>query len=220
MHLFLTHYHLDHIQGLGLFPPLQSPQTTLHIYGPNDPEKNLPEVLDSIFQSVLSPMASLPKARIQTHELAEGKQTLLSDLSFSSIYTLHPGTTLGFSLEAGGKKIVYCPDSEITGEEATAFQDYDEKLLKLCEGADLLIHDSQFNDEDYEKNARQGHSCVSRTLELALRANVKRLLLFHFHPEYNDEKISAMENQCKQTIEARKSSLQCVAAVEGAKIFI
>ena len=220
LHLILTHLHMDHIQGLGLFKALQSEQTTIHIYGPNDPGKKLTEMLDSIFQSILSPMASLPKAKIHIHELIEGNLTILPGLELVCIYTLHPGTTLGISLEMEGKKIVYCPDSEIVGEDATAFQDYDEKLVQHCKNADLLIHDAQFNDEDYEKNRMQGHSSATHALELALKAGAKQLVLFHLHPDYMDEKIRAMEDHCKQILESKKSSLRCAAAVEGMKIAI
>lgn len=211
--IFLSHYHLNHIQGLGLFPCAQDPQFSLHLAGANDLDQSLQQFAQNVFYNPATRQSSPPKARLDLYELLEGNFQLVPEIKFSAFYANHPTTTLGFRFENGGKKIVFCPDSEIYGDP-TALQDYNEKLIRFCQNADLLIHDSRFTDEDYESHKNEGHSAVSNAVEIALQSGVKQLVLFHDSP-YPDEKLDEMLDHAKKTIRERNSPMDCLLASEG-----
>ncbi|MBI4051760.1 MAG: response regulator [Elusimicrobia bacterium] len=217
--ILMTHFHLDHVLGLGVFPCAQRAGYKIHIGGANDPEKNLQGLIQEVFYGSFSSFSQPPKAEIDLYELQEDFYDLIPNVKLSTLYSNHPTTTLCFKLEMKGKKIVYCPDSEIYGEEATALQDYDEKLANFCEGADILIHNAQFTEEDYEKHKKEGHSCPTNVLELAAeRAQVKEVVLFHHDASYSDEALDWILANSQKLINQKKWKIQCQMAKEGLAI--
>ena len=79
-------------------------------------------------------------------------------------------------------------------------QDLDDRIVQLAKGADLLIHDAQYTEEEYKSHIGWGHSSVDDTVEIALKAKVKRLLLFHHDPTHSDEMIASMEDHAKELV--------------------
>ncbi len=215
--LFLTHFHPNHVEGLVSFSSTQSQDTLLHIAAAPEPEKNLPTLLQEVLKV---PGKPLPKVHFELHELRERSYRILPGLIVRAFHANHPGTSLGFSIEADGRKIVYSPDAEIYGPEVTAFQDYDEKFSGICRGADLLIHDAHFTQEDYEKNKTLGHSGCLNVVDMAIKAEVKRLVLFHQNSLYADSIIDGMAEKANQLISQKSSSLICEAAKEGMEISV
>ncbi len=205
----LTHYHLDHIIGLGSFMPIYDSNFAIHLVGANDPEKSLKEVAQATFYSSYSMAKTPPKAKIDVYEILEDNYELLPGVKLSSMYANHPTSTMVYLLETLGKKIAYAPDSEIWGD-ATAFQDYDEKLGGFVRGADILIHDAAYSDKDYETHKLRGHSCLSVTVDFAAeKAQARDLLLFHAQPEYSDEQLDAMLADARARVQAKGFSLNC-----------
>ena len=98
--------------------------------------------------------------------------------------TLEPETVLGKSRP--GRKIVYTGD---TGPS--------EYIVILAEDADLLIHESTFNDELRERAIEDGHSTPSMAAETAKKARVKRLVLTHISARYKDANL--LLQQAKKT---------------------
>ncbi|MBI3565101.1 MAG: response regulator, partial [Elusimicrobia bacterium] len=154
--LFLSHFHKDHVEGLPGFPCARDPGYLLNIAGAREPDKELETLLAEAFEPGFGDQA--PPCRIELYELIEQTYEIMPGVRLTAFFANHPGTTLGFVLNAEEKKVVYCPDSEVYGEAATALQDYDEKLGGLIRDADLLIHDGRYTDEDYKGNRNNGHS--------------------------------------------------------------
>jgi ribonuclease BN (tRNA processing enzyme) len=108
-----------------------------------------------------------------------------------------------------GKRITYAPDSEIWGD-ATAFQDYDEKLGGFVKGSDLLIHDAAHTDKDYETRKHEGHSGLSIVVDFAAeKAEAKALVLFHAHADYTDEDLDRMQADARNRAQAKGFALEC-----------
>ncbi|MBI4056130.1 MAG: response regulator [Elusimicrobia bacterium] len=215
MWILLTHFHMDHILGLGAFPCAQQQGYKIHVGGANDPEKNLQTLIQDVFYGSFSSIPHPPKSQIDIYELLEDSYELVPQVKLHTLYSNHPSTTLGFKFEIGGKKIIYCPDSEVYGEDVTALQDYDEKLSDFCQGADLLIHDAQYTEEDYLKHKNEGHSSAFNVLELADNAKIKKLIFFHHNPSYSDEVLDKILAKAQNIIRDRKGPLQCDMAREG-----
>jgi len=205
----LTHFHLDHILGLGRFAPLYDSNFSIHLIGANDPEKSLKEVAQATFYSSFSLTKQPPKAKIDIYEILEDNYELFPGVKLSSMYANHPTSTMIYVLDMLGKRITYSPDSEIWGD-ATAFQDYDEKLGGFVKGSDLFIHDAVYTDKDYETRKHEGHSGLSIVVDFAAeKAEAKDLVLFHAHPDYSDEELDRMLADAKARAAAKGFTVQC-----------
>ena len=90
-----------------------------------------------------------------------------------------------------------------------------ERLLDFIQGADILIHDSMYTDEEYPSRVGWGHSTFSQSLRLAEEAGVKKLLFFHHDPERSDEEIDRIVDRIRDDAAARGCSVVMEAAAEG-----
>lgn len=213
--IFLTHFHLGNIIGLGNFQPIYDPAFSIHLIGANDPEKSLKEVAQAAFYSSFAMTRRPPKAKIDIYEVLEDNYELMPGVKLSSMYANHATSTMAYSLEHLGKKIVYAPDSEIWGD-ATAFQDYDEKLAIFAKDTDLFIHDCMFSDADYEARKHEGHSGLSIVIDFAAeKASVRDLVLTHLNPDYNDEELDRMLQDAQTRIQTKGFALNCHLATES-----
>jgi len=211
--LFLTHFHLDNIIGLPHFEPIHDSKFTINIVGPNDPEKSLKEIIRSNFYSSFSPIKSAPKAKINLYEILEDNYELMEGLKLSTMYSNHPTTTMLYFMDFKGFKLAYASDSEIWGD-ATALQDYDERLGKFTNGFHFFIHDSYYDDKDYEKLAKRGHSNPIIVTEFAIKNGIQNYIMFNLNPEYSDERIEQMYNSAKSIVEKENSSLKIILPLE------
>jgi len=213
--IFLTHFHMGNILGLGGFKPLFDPNFSVHIIGANDPEKSLKEVTQSALYSSFAMAKQPPKAKIDIYEILEDNYELMPGVKLSAMYSNHPTSTMVYALEILGKKIVYSPDSEIWGD-ATAFQDYDEKLAVFSKSADIFFHDCGFSDKDYETCKHQGHSGLTVVIDFAAeRGLVRDLVLTHLNPNYTDEELDKMLLDAQARIQAKGYPINCHLASEG-----
>ncbi|MFH1723249.1 MAG: response regulator [Elusimicrobiota bacterium] len=213
--LMLSHFHPDHVSGLGLFPCLRSDGFQLRVAGPREPDKGLADLLREAIQRSFAADPTPVTARIQLHELREDTYELLPGLRVSAYYANHPGTTLGFLFELAGRRIAYFPASEIYGDSATALQDYDEKIGRVCRGVDLFIHDARYREEDYATHKNEGHSSFSNTVEFAAENDVGRLILFHPDPSYSDADLDEIEAQSVKLLDEKGSPIPCKVARDG-----
>jgi ribonuclease Z len=69
--------------------------------------------------------------------------------------------------------VVYCTDTVFC-----------ENSIELARDADLLIHESTFAHEDAEMAFDRLHSTCTMAAQVALNAQVRRLILTHFSPRY------------------------------------
>ncbi len=217
--LLLTHFHPAHVEGLGLFACTRRAGYQLHIGGAGEPDKPLSEFVRGAFERSFERLADPVAAKIKLYEFQEGDYDLLSDLKLSVFYANHPGLTLGFSLQTLGRRIVYCPDSELYGEDALSTQDYDEKLGGLCRGADLLIHDARWRDAEYAVHRNEGHSSARNAAAFAARNEIGSLILFHQDASYSPADLEAMGKEAEAAAGA-DGRLSCVMAAEGLSLTI
>ena len=217
--LFLSHFHQDHYEGLSLFAPAYAEGYKLNISGANDPDLSLQSRIQRVFENAPPELGALA-AELQIFEMIEETYDVLPGVQVSPFFSNHPGTTLGFVLETERRKIVYCPDSEIYGEQGTALQDYDERLAVIVGGADLLIHDGRYLDSDYQTRRDNGHSSWVSAVELAARSGVKRLVLFHHDDAYSDKTLDSIGAEAQKHIMQRGYALECVMAREALKIAV
>jgi ribonuclease BN (tRNA processing enzyme) len=232
--VFITHTHWDHIMGFPMFTPLFIPSTKLRIRGPVSYED---ETLESIMGAQMNyrywPVRlSELSARISYAQIKETSLDLGDGLWVTTKYLNHPILCLGYRFEYRGKSIVTAYDTEpfrnvfptdpedpsydedAAREGEAAAREENEKLLIFFQGADILIHDAQYTQKEYEGKTGWGHSSCEYAVNTAHKAGVKKLILHHHDPNRTDTQLASLEEQCRRRI-AGKTSLQVMMAREG-----
>jgi ribonuclease BN (tRNA processing enzyme) len=119
---------------------------------------------------------------------------------------------VGFRVEWNGTTVVYISDHQAPLERDTIA----DSVLELADGADLLIHDSQYTDAEFAEKAHWGHCTVDYAVRVAQESRVKKLVLFHHDPSHGDDCMDAILEGAQQLAES--SDLEVVAAFEGLQL--
>ncbi len=209
--MILTHSHWDHIQGMPFFMPMYSENTSINILGCNSSYKNLKDILAGQMSHEYFPVSFADlKAKISFSDVC-GNVTNLAGCVVRTIQTNHPMATYGVRVETGKSAFVFITDSELNAAEpVTKFEGF----VEFCRGADLLIHDAQFTDEEYPKRIGWGHSTFSRAYELAKQAGVKQLGFFHHDPSREDKELQSIEKLYKQLCRQEDCKIKVFAVKE------
>jgi phosphoribosyl 1,2-cyclic phosphodiesterase len=196
VHIFLSHLHHDHIEGLRFFAPAYSPEWKCNVYGANSAAPSLKMLLAQTMAPRFFPVSltQLP-ATLSIHSLHKhdrvrfpGAQPTVVQARYSAA---HPkvGVML-YRVTRAGRSVVYATDVE---SPKGGFED----VIAFARGADVLIHDAQYTDEEYHgghlNKAGWGHSTVRMAAEAARAADVGQLLLYHHDPEHDDAEVKQLE---------------------------
>ena len=133
-----------------------------------------------------------------------------------SVRLNHPDGGYGFRLEDEGKTFAFLPDNELGfhHENGPSFADY----VEFCRGVDLLFHDAQYTDAEYQRTRGWGHSTYADTLRLASEAGVKQLGIFHHDPSRTDDDLDRQVEWCRQQLSDANSPVDCFACAEDMAI--
>jgi phosphoribosyl 1,2-cyclic phosphodiesterase len=199
IHLFLTHLHLDHLEGLRFFAPLWDKRVTVQVWGPRSPVLSLRDRILRAFSPPLFPLdfRDVP-ASVSFHDV-QREQCAVPGLTLSADLVLHPGPTVGFRIETGRSVVAYLPDHEpaLVGSSASRSLDWISGGA-LARGADLLLHDAQYFEEEYEQRIGWGHSSVADAVAFARAVEARRLILFHHEPNHSDRQLERLEDRARE----------------------
>src|SRR4030042_5116485 len=160
--LFLSHFHLDHIEGLHILNKFTF-FSGLTILGQPGAKETLNKIINKPFTI---PLGELPFS-VEIQEIDEGLYK--TPFSFKCHYLSHSVPTLGFRYHLDQKIVTYCPD---TG--------YCEVAVKLAKNADLLISECAFKNSEISED--WPHLSPEIAAQIARKAHAKRLALIHFDP--------------------------------------
>ena len=131
----------------------------------------------------------------------------------------HPGYCLGYRLTCRESVVCYITDNELyLPTDSRRDARYVEQLADFVRGADLLVTDTTYRDHEYPSKVDWGHSCVSQVADLAARAEVKRLHLFHHDPDQTDADIDAKLAEMRRELARLGSKVACEAPAEGSTL--
>lgn len=189
LHVFFSHYHNDHLNGLLFFSSMFDAGKRIDLYGSGNEQNNFYAIIDKFLSPPLHPVGiEAFKAECKFHTISEGDSILLSDnVTVRTIGLSHPGGSIGYRVECGGKSLCYCTDVELIKHQN------DLKLLEFTKNSDLLILDAYFNDNNVIPG--WGHSSWREAAEWAKRADVKKLALFHYGFMFFDTDIDIMADK-------------------------
>ena len=234
VHMLLTHTHWDHIQGFPFFSPIYFPGNELFIYGPRALEKSLEEALMFQMQYSYFPVRGVElAARVKFTEL--GEETFpIGDLEVSTKSMNHPIRVLAYKFRHKGRSAIYTGDNEPyydvlahssggsmdTGihRRSEFIKECNQRVVDFCKGADLLVADSQYTDEEYETKRGWGHSSIGQVLELSKESDVKKLVLFHHEPTHDDRRLAEIERSTRARAQKMKGKFKVLMAREGQSV--
>ncbi len=205
----LTHAHWDHLMGFPFFKPLflEHPEIRMH-RGPFHKR-----FMEGMFSKVMAP-PNFPvrysdlKAKIVYQEGNRGRFEIGS-VTVVPIHISHPNTGNGYKFIEDGKSFVFLTDNELGFVHPGGLPAVD--YLEFCQGADLLLHDAEYTPQEYKLLIEWGHSSYMDVLEMAFRAGVKRLGLFHLNQERTDQEVDEMVEACQRVIADRRVRMECFA---------
>ncbi|WP_114395087.1 MBL fold metallo-hydrolase [Oleisolibacter albus] len=207
--LLMTHAHWDHINGFPFFEPGYRPDFSLRVVARDLKGCScIGEVLTTCMENPLFPVPlTTMRAKLSFDNLRTGDiLDFGGGLLVRTAPLNHPGGAVGYRIEHGGKAFCYVTDTEhIPGQT-------DENILSLIEGADLVVYDSSYTEEEFAARIGWGHSTWNEGVRLSRLAGVKQFCLFHHDPDHDDQAMAAIER------EARQSFAGAFAAREGSCI--
>lgn len=198
--VLLTHLHLDHIQGLGFFSPLFDETKEVHIWGPSSSSQSLFSRLSRYLSPPLFPvlLRDLP-CKLHLHEIGNSHFET-GPFQVQSSYIIHPGPTVGYRITGKNAAFAFIPDHEpALGNNGIIKESKWVSGFDLAEGADLLLHDSQYTNDEYAHRRGWGHSTISDACLFASLAEVKKVLLSHHDPSHSDAFLDEMLESFKKT---------------------
>ncbi len=179
----VTHLHWDHVQGIPFFVPLLHQNANLRLIGPEQLGSNLRAEIESFIRPPLFPVdLSVLPCEIEFVEMSAGSITHgTSTITVAAVD--HIGPTNAYRIDNGSASVVYIPDHQQPVDGST---DVPSSVIDFCRGADVLIHDAQYDDAEFITKATWGHSTVRYAAAVAKASEVRRLVLFHHDPSHDD----------------------------------
>ncbi|HPQ43459.1 MAG TPA: MBL fold metallo-hydrolase [Syntrophales bacterium] len=214
--VFISHPHWDHINGFPFFAPLYIRGNRFEIWGPPNGGMSMQELISGQMDGIYFPINIKEfDATVSFSDLGEERFSI-DTIEIQTIFLNHPGKCLGYRLSYGGKSVCYVTDNEMYLESNRLYSErYIHDLTEFVADTDILITDCTYTDEEYEAKIGWGHSSINQVIELADRARVKRLFLFHHDPDQTDDDIDGKLKMALTQLKKKGSSTLCIAPKEG-----
>jgi phosphoribosyl 1,2-cyclic phosphodiesterase len=204
-HIFVSHFHWDHIQGMPFFRPLYENRQSRFSFHSSGRTRGIQQVMAEQMASPYFPVdLGMMRAKRDFCNIDNGCLDLGDGIRITTQWLNHPQGCLGFRVETKDGILVYATDNEPGDIE------FDKGVRKLAEGADLLIYDAQYLPEEYAARRRGwGHSHWREAVDIAMESGAKELILYHHDPDHTDAIVD------KVVADARNYYPKVRAAAEG-----
>ncbi len=224
-HMFLSHAHWDHIQGFPFFLPAYEESTKLFVYGLSTGDDRPHELLSGQMQTDYFPVSFRDLGGQVIPSYLENFQGQIGDIKVRALEQIHPGASHAYSFEHDGRRVVYMTDNEID-QALPEIKNDDElrpvpqQMVDFVQGADLLIADGQYTEDEYLKKVGWGHARATTVTDLAIAGNVKRLAITHHDPMQSDQEVDAKIAVCRERVKKLGANVEVFGAREGLEIRI
>ena len=195
--LFFTHTHFDHICGLPFFRPMFDPQNHFRLWaGHLRGAMTLKRVLAEFMMSPLFPVPpEVFRSSVEYRDFNAGETlTTLKGVRVRTAPLNHPDGATGYRVEYDGRSICYVSDTEhVPGS-------LDRNILGLIAGADLVIYDCMYTDDEYRRYVGWGHSTWQEGIRLCKEARAKRMVVFHHDPDHDDDILDGIAREVDKAL--------------------
>lgn len=236
-HLLVSHTHWDHIQGLPFFAPLYQAGNHFQVYARQRDDTHLRTVFALQSDNPYFPVPfDAAAADVEFTELSDDATFEIGPVKVRCTRLNHPWIAIAFRLDYDGASVAYVTDTApfrdilieqkyirqppkpgdpLHPEDAAKLKAMRDGVVKLCEGANLVIYDTQFTPMEYSQRPHWGHSCPEDAIEIVHEAGAEALMLFHHAPERTDHQLDELLAQHRIQQQSIGSALQIHAAYEG-----
>ena len=234
-HLLLSHTHWDHIQGWPFFVPAFVPGNEFTIHALAGVNQSLERVLASQMEYQYFPVTlSAMNARIDFHEVREG-EFAAEDVQIVAQFLNHTTLCMGYRISADGRTVAYVTDTEPhglqlepgkvevradKGRQPRLIHQEDRRLADFIAGADLVIMDGQYTDEEYPNKVGWGHATTGYATDVAVFGKASRLALFHHDPTRADRGVDEIVSLARQRAARYGCAVEIFGAQEGVTIHL
>ncbi len=205
-HLFVTHPHWDHLQGFPFFKPIYDEDASLKVHLPRQPRGTCKQILAGQMTETYFPVTP-DMLHADIEYITQPKERQIYD-GFSVEFMLanHHTNTAIYKFHFDDNIVVFAPDNEVVPAGDNRSSVFTQSFRQFVDGADVLIHDAQYNRDGYQKKRNWGHSAWEEVVEQVRDLDLSHLLLTHHDPDASDdvltERQEIIEQQYKRDFES------------------
>lgn len=210
--ILLSHLHWDHFMGLPFFEPLYHKRNEFTIAGMGYAKKSFKTVFAGVMKPPYFPIKPSAFPAKVNYKTLTGKPFRIDDVKVETFPCNHPGGSFGWKfIFPNGKSLIHISDNEPSPRKR-------DKQIEWMQGADVIIHDSQFSPAEYSRFRGWGHSPYNYPVEMAVAARAKRLFMYHYDPAAADKELEKRLLAARGLVRRQHSSLRVDLSREGTSI--
>ncbi len=208
-YLLLTHAHWDHIQGIAFFRPLLFSKVKIMIQDRKFSGISTRDVLNEVMKLPFFPINLKDLSADIKFEKGLNTAFTIGTIAIESIPISHSGGGFGYKFIEDDKSFVFLTDNELGFDhpESVGYDAY----LKFVQNVDLLFHDGEYTKKEYKRKRGWGHSSIPDALDFAVKANVKKIGLFHLNQDRTDDQMDQIIKECQLDLKKKNLPLDCFA---------
>ena len=233
--ILISHTHWDHIQGLPFFLPAYNSKNSLRLLGYEGARAGLATILASQMETSVFPVSLRDMTGAISIEELRTMEFSIGRVRVQARFVNHPGICVGYRLMTSNGSLAYLPDNEPYELLKVSLAERDHSdvkqarahaaaeragLVEFIRGADILVIDSQYTDDEYRQKIGWGHGSLSSVVSLALDAGVRKLFLFHHDPSRDDKGVDQMVESARMLVLESGQPMEVDAAREGSEVWL
>ena len=185
--ILLSHFHLDHLIGLAMYPRLLQKGSETVLYCPTLSMEEAREILDDVFSPPSWPLSLMDYTGTLVLRTLS-KRFQIGGVIVETMKGYHPGGAVVIRLTFDGRSLVYATDCEPDEDGLNA-------IAAFSSNTDLLLFDGQYTEDEYPNRIGFGHSTAGTAQEVMERSGAGQLLLIHHDPLKTDAELLAIEKR-------------------------